>query len=210
MKLDYKKAYKDIYMPKTTPSIIDIPVINYVAVKGKGNPNEEGREYSRALGALYAISFAIKMSYKTDEKIDGYFEYVVPPLEGLWWMDGIAGIDYNKKDQFNWISMIRLPEFVTADVFKWAVEKSSKKADVSKAEFFEYDEGLCVQCMHIGSYDSEPETVDKMDEYMTTRGYELDFSQDRMHHEIYLNDPRKTAAEKLKTVIRHPIKLINS
>lgn len=209
MAFDYKKEYKEFYMPKNKPSIIEIPQMNYIAVRGKGNPNDEAGEYKQSIGLLYAIAFTIKMSYKGTHKIDGYFEYVVPPLEGFWWQDGITGIDYNKKEEMNFISIIRLPEFVTEDEFKWAVEEATKKKkqDFSKVEFLTYTEGLCVQCMHIGSYDNEPATIELMNNYAQENGYETDITDKRFHHEIYLSDPRRCNVNNLKTVIRHPIKI---
>ena len=208
MAFDYKKEYKEFYMPKSKPSIVTVPEMNYIAVRGKGDPNEEDGEYKKAIGLLYGIAFTIKMSRKGDHRIDGYFDFVVPPLEGFWWQDGVQGVDYANKDTFNWISVIRLPDFVSREDFDWAVEEASakKKTDFSKVEFFTYDEGLSVQCMHIGSYDDEPETVKLMHEYMDEQGYELDITEERMHHEIYLSDARKVEPEKRKTVIRHPIK----
>ena len=208
MAFDYKKEYKEFYLPPKKPGIVDIPEMNYVAVRGKGNPNEPDGEYKTAMGLLYGIAFTIKMSYKGNHKIEGYFPYVVPPLEGLWYQDGAGtGIDYSRKDDFCWVSMIRLPEFVTREVFDWAVREASekKKTDFSKAEFFTYDEGECVQCMHIGPYDDEPATVALMHEYMESQGYALDITDKRLHHEIYLSDARRVAPEKLKTVIRHPV-----
>ena len=208
MAFDFKKEYKEFYMPPRKPSIVTVPKMNYIAVRGQGDPNRENSEYKQSIGLLYGIAFTIKMSYKGDHKMDGYFEYVVPPLEGFWWQEGVAGVDYSRKDDFNWISVIRLPDFVTKEEFDWAVKEATnkKKADFSKVEFFTYDEGLCVQCMHIGPYDDEPATVEKMHEFMEDQGCELDISDERMHHEIYLSDARKVALEKLKTVIRHPIK----
>ncbi|MBR0353718.1 MAG: GyrI-like domain-containing protein [Oscillospiraceae bacterium] len=208
MAFDYKKEYKEFYMPKDKPGIVKIPKINYIAVRGKGDPNKENGEYKNSIGLLYGIAFTIKMSYKGSHKIDGYFEYVVPPLEGFWWQGGIKGIDYGHKEKFSFISVIRLPDFVTEEDFDWAIEEATKKKkqDFSKVEFFTYDEGLCVQCMHLGSYDKEPATVELMHEYMKESGYELDISDKRYHHEIYLSDPRKVTPDKLKTVIRHPIK----
>lgn len=211
MAFDYKKEYKEFYMPKSKPSIAQIPKMNYIAVRGKGNPNEENSEYKASIGLLYAIAFTIKMSYKGTHKIDGYFEYVVPPLEGFWWQNGNKyGIDYTSKDKFNFISIIRLPDFVTKEDFDWAIQEATKKKkqDFSKVEFLTYDEGLCVQCMHIGSYDNEPATIDLMHEYIKENGYELDITDTRYHHEIYLGDPRRCDVSKLKTVIRHPIKKI--
>ena len=210
MAFDYKKEYKEFYMPANKPSIIIVPKMNYIAVRGKGNPNDENGEYKNSIGLLYAIAFTIKMSYKGSHKIDGYFEYVVPPLEGFWWQEGSDTIDYANKNGFNFISLIRLPDFVTEADFDWAVQEATnkKKADFSKVEFLTYDEGVCVQCMHVGSYDDEPKTIALMHEYMAANGYVLDISESRYHHEIYLSDPRKCAGEKLKTVVRHPIKKV--
>lgn len=211
MAFDYKKEYKEFYMPKNKPGIVTIPKMNYIAVRGKGNPNQEDGEYKQSIGLLYGIAFTIKMSYKGARKIDGYFEYVVPPLEGLWWQDGVRGIDYSHKESFQFISMIRLPDFVTKDDFEWAVEEATKKkkTDFSKVEFLEYDEGMCVQCMHIGAYDNEPATIEMMDKYAAENGYEIDITDSRYHHEIYLSDPRRCEVNKLKTVVRHPIKKKN-
>ena len=210
MAFDYKKEYKEFYMPKNKPSIVKIPKMNYIAVRGKGNPNNENSEYKDSIGLLYAIAFTIKMSDKGTYKIDGYFEYVVPPLEGFWWQEGNDKdiIDYKSKNKFNFISIIRLPDFVTKKDFDWAVREATnkKKQDFSKVEFLTYDEGICVQCMHIGSYDNEPKTISLMHEYMIENGYELDITDTRFHHEIYLSDPRRCDVNKLKTVIRHPIR----
>jgi len=208
MAFDYKKEYKEFYMPKNKPGIVEVPPINYIAVRGKGDPNVEGSEYKESIGLLYGIAFTIKMSKKGDRQIDGYFDYVVPPLEGFWWQDDVVGVDYTHKEDFNFISVIRLPDFVTNNDVDWAIAEATKKkkTDFSKVEFFTYDEGLCVQCMHIGSYDDEPATVELMHEFMTSEGYELDITDKRMHHEIYLSDARKVVSEKLRTVIRHPIK----
>ncbi|MGN1137209.1 MAG: GyrI-like domain-containing protein [Oscillospiraceae bacterium] len=208
MAFDFKKEYKEFYMPKNKPEIVSVPKMNYIAVRGKGDPNEKDGAYQKAIGVLYAVAYTIKMSYKGSHKIDGFFEYVVPPLEGFWWQDGISGVDYSDKSSFNWISVIRLPDFVTEDEFKWAVGEAAakKKMDCSTAEFFTVEEGLCVQIMHIGAFDDEPATVALMDEYIKENGYENDFTDNRLHHEIYLSDARKTPPEKWKTVIRHPIK----
>lgn len=208
MAFDYKKEYKEFYMPKKKPGIIEIPEMNYIAVRGKGNPNDEDSEYKKSIGLLYAIAFTIKMSYKGSHKIDGYFEYVVPPLEGFWWQENTNGFDYNRKEDMSFISVIRLPDFVTEDDFKWAVDEAAKKKkqDFSNVEFLTYDEGICVQCMHIGPYDNEPETVELMHRFMQENGYELDITDSRLHHEIYLSDPRRCDDSKLKTVLRHPIK----
>lgn len=211
MAFDYKKEYKEFYMPKKKPGIVDVPQMNYIAVRGKGNPNDENSEYKKSIGLLYAVAFTIKMSYKGTHRIDGYFEYVVPPLEGFWWQDGNGyGIDYKSKDKFNFISLIRLPDFVKKSDFDWAAKEASlkKQQDFSKVEFLTYQEGICVQCMHIGSYDSEPETINLMHEYMSMNGYELDITDTRYHHEIYLSDPRRCDISRLKTVVRHPIKKV--
>ena len=212
MAFDFKKEYKEFYLPKQTPSIVNVPKMNYIAVRGKGNPNDEDGAYKQAIGLLYGIAFTIKMSKKGNHQIDGYFDYVVPPLEGFWWQEGVIGVNYADKDSFQWISVIRLPDFVTEDDFRWALKEASakKKQDFSKVEFFSYDEGICVQCMHIGPYDDEPATVLRMHEFMEQEGYELDITDRRMHHEIYLSDARKTAPEKLRTVIRHPVKVKGS
>ena len=208
MPFDFKKEYKEFYLPKNKPQIVNVPKANYIAIRGKGNPNEEGGAYQRAISVLYAVAYTLKMSYKTDYKIAGFFEYVVPPLEGFWWQDGILGVDYSKKDEFNWISIIRLPDFITRENFDWAVKTASekKKVDCSKAEFLTIEEGLCVQIMHMGSFDDEPVSLEKMDKYLEENGYEKDFSDTRLHHEIYLSDPRKSTPDKQKTVIRHPVK----
>lgn len=208
MVFDFKKEYKELYKPKDKPSIINVEKANFIAVRGVGDPNAENSEYKQSISLLYPIAYAIKMSKKGDYKIDGYFDFVVPPLEGFWWQEGIKGVDYANKDSFNFISLIRMPDFVTKEVFEWAIEEMTrkKKEDFSKVEFFTYDEGLCVQCMHIGPYDNEPITVEAMHEYMIKQGYELDITDKRFHHEIYISDVRKISPEKLKTVLRHPIK----
>lgn len=210
MAFDYKKEYKEFYMPKNKPGIVEVPPMNYIAVRGKGNPNVEGSEYKASIGLLYSIAFTIKMSKMGSRRIEGYFDYVVPPLEGFWWQDGSMEIDYGRKEDFRFISVIRLPDFVAKADFEWAIREATKKkkADFSSVEFLQYDEGLCVQCMHIGSYDDEPRTIKIMHDFMTAQGYELDITDTRLHHEIYLSDARRVAPERLKTVIRHPIKRI--
>ncbi|HCW28613.1 MAG TPA: transcriptional regulator [Roseburia sp.] len=228
MAFDLKKEYKEFYMPKNKPEIVKIPPMNYVAVRGKGNPNVECGDYQQAISILYAVAYTLKMSYKTDYKIEGFFEYVVPPLEGFWWQgeqhpvdaemrtdrtdrrENIKGIDYSNKDTFNWISVIRLPDFITEKDFAWAVQTATrkKKIDCSPAEFLTIDEGLCVQIMHQGSFDSEPATVALLEDYLKEQGYENNINEQRLHHEIYMSDARKVAPEKWKTVIRHPIKKV--
>ncbi len=208
MAFDYKKEYKEFYLPKNKPQIIELPKMNYIAIKGKGNPNDENGEYQKALQILYPIAYTLKMSYKGEYKIKGFFEYVVPPLEGFWWQDNIKGVDLTNKDTFNWISVIRLPDFINQKDFDWAIEMvtNKKKIDCSKAEFLTIDEGLCVQIMHIGPFDSEIESVNKMHNFIDEKGYKLDINEMRLHHEIYLSDVRKVDPSKWKTVIRHPIK----
>lgn len=209
MAFDYKKDYKEFYAPPRKPTIVDVPPMNYIAVRGSGDTNAEDGEYKQSVGLLYAIAFTIKMSKKGDHRIAGYFDYVVPPLEGFWWQDGATGeIDYARKEDLNFVSCIRLPDFVTREDFEWAIAEATakKKQDFSKVEFLPLSEGLCVQCMHIGPYDNEPETIAKMHDFAEDQGYAPDFSDTRLHHEIYLSDPRRCAPEKLKTVIRHPIR----
>ena len=208
MAFDFKKEYKEFYVPKNKPEIVTVPPANYIAVRGTGDPNEEDGAYKQAIGVLYAVAYTLKMSYKTDYQIEGFYQYVVPPLEGFWWQEGIEGVDYTNKSTFHWISVIRLPDFITRENFRWAVETATKKKklDCSSAEFVTIDEGLCVQIMHHGPYDDEPVTVALMDEFLTKNGYANDFSDTRLHHEIYMSDARKVAPEKWKTVIRHPIK----
>lgn len=208
MAFDFKKEYKEFYMPKNKPEIVNVPKANYIAVRGTGDPNEENGEYQKAIGILYAVAYTLKMSHKSDHKIDGFFEYVVPPLEGFWWQENVEGINYANKASFHWISVIRLPDFISEKDLEWAKQTAAKKKkmDCSAAEFFTVDEGLCVQMMHLGAFDDEPATVAAMDSYIREKGYINDITDQRLHHEIYLSDPRKIAPEKWKTVIRHPIK----
>jgi len=210
MAFDFKKEYKEFYMPKQKPEIVSVPEANYIAVRGKGDPNEEGGEYKASIGLLYTIAFTLKMSKRTGHEIEGFFDYVVPPLEGFWWQKGVDVIDYTKKADFCWISVIRLPDFIKKEDFEWAVEEAErkKKMDCSKVEYLSIEEGLCVQMMHVGAYDDEPESVALMDEYLEQAGYENDFSEVRLHHEIYLSDARKVEPARRKTVIRHPVKKI--
>ena len=210
MAFDYKKEYKEFYLPSGQPQLVTVPEMNFLAVRGKGDPNLPDGAYKQAIGLLYGVAYTIKMSKMGTHKIDGYFDYVVPPLEGLWWQDGVCGVDYTRKEDFQWISLIRLPEFVTREVFDWAVDEAAdkKKMDFSAVEFMNWEEGLCVQCMHIGSYDDEPSTVALMHKYMESQGYALDITDKRLHHEIYLSDDRRVAPEKLKTVIRHPVRKV--
>lgn len=208
MAFEYKKEYKEYYAPSKKPTIVQVPEMKFVAVRGKGNPNDKAGEYPKAMELLYGVSYTLKMSYKGEHKINGFFEYVVPPLEGFWWQNQVDGFNYNEKEAAHWISIIRLPDFITEEDFNWAIEEATnkKKKDFSKVEFIKYDEGLCVQCMHMGSFDNEPETVAMMNAYIEEQGYENDITDVRYHHEIYLSDPRKTATDKCKTIIRHPIK----
>ena len=211
MAFDFKKEYKEFYMPKNKPEIVTVPKANYIAVRGTGDPNDATGEYQKSVGVLYAVAYTLKMSKLTDHRIDGYYDYVVPPLEGFWWQEGVDGIGYSDKSTFCWISVIRLPDFITKKDFDWAVETATdkKKIDCSSAEFLTIDEGLCVQIMHTGPFDDEPATVAVMDRYLEDNGYENDFSGTRLHHEIYLSDARKVAPEKWRTVIRHPVKKCN-
>ena len=208
MAFDFKKEYREFYQPKNRPEIVTVPRANYIAVRGQGDPNEEGGAYQQAIGVLYAVAYTLKMSYKTDYRIEGFYDYVVPPLEGFWRQEGIRGVDYGNKAAFRWISVIRLPDFVTEKDFAWAVETAAKKKklDCSAAEFLTVDEGLCVQILHEGPFDAEPATVALMDAYIREKGYGNDLSEARQHHEIYLSDARKVAPEKWRTVIRHPIR----
>ncbi len=208
MAFDFRNEYRAFYLPKDKPEIVDVPPANYIAIRGKGNPNDEGGAYQRAIGVLYAVAYTLKMSSRTDHRIEGFYDYVVPPLEGFWWQDGVDGVDYSDKSAFCWISVIRLPDFITRKDFDWAVQTASKKKklDCSGAEFLTIEEGLCVQIMHHGPYDDEPATVARMDAFLAENGFVNDFSAARMHHEIYMSDARKVAPEKWKTVIRHPIR----
>lgn len=208
MPFDFKKEFKEYYLPKNKPEIVTIPPMNYIAVRGKGDPNEEGGAYQQAIGVLYAVAYTLKMSYKSDYKMEGFFEYVVPPLEGFWWQEHVKGVDYSDKSNFCWISVIRLPDFVTRKDFEWAVLTATKKKklDCSGAEFLTIDEGLCVQMMHLGAFDEEPKSVALMDAFLQENGYENDINDERLHHEIYMSDARKVPPERWKTVIRHPIK----
>ena len=208
MAFDFKKEYREFYMPKNAPEIIRVPPMRFLAVRGSGDPNEEGGSYKQAIAVLYALAFTLRMSYKGGRKIEGFFEYVVPPLEGFWSQSGVREIDLRDKSSFNWISVIRLPDFITLADFDWAVAEAGekKRLDCSSAELLELEEGLCVQMMHVGPYDNEPASLELMDKFIAERGYENDFTEKRLHHEIYLSDPRRCAPERLKTVLRHPIK----
>lgn len=212
MAFDYKKEYKEFYLPPKTPGIVTIPAMNFLAVRGQGDPNEEGGAYKQAVGLLYAVAYTLKMSKMGSHKLDGYFDYVVPPLEGLWWQAGVPGVDYTRKADFHWVSLIRLPDFVTPADVGWAVQEASRKKelDCSPVEFFPWEEGLCVQCMHVGPYDSEPATVARMQAYCEANGYAADFGANRFHHEIYLSDVRRCKPERLKTVIRHPVRKMDT
>lgn len=206
-KLDYKKKFKELYQPSAKPALIDVPEMIFFAVEGAGDPNK-CREYKEAMEILYGLSFTVKMSKMNNTQPEGYFEYVVPPLEGLWYQENTNGIDYSRKDDFHWISMIRQPEFVTEEVFETAKAVLSKKKpsiDILKARLMRYTEGLCVQLMHTGPYDDEPASIAKIERFADENGYAENFETGRYHHEIYLSDPRKCAPERLRTVIRHPV-----
>ena len=211
MAFDYKKEYKEFYLPPKKPQIVEIPKMNFLAVRGQGNPNEEGGVYKDSIALLYSVAYTIKMSKMGSHKIEGYFDYVVPPLEGFWWQDDHMAIDYSQKENFRWISLIRLPEFVTREAFAWACQEAGKKKEVdfSKVEFLTYEEGLCVQCMHVGPYDNEADTILCMEQFAREQGYQIDISATRHHHEIYLSDVRRCKPENLKTVMRHPIRKLD-
>lgn len=208
MPYDFKKEQKELYQPKTAPALVHVPKMNYLAVRGKGDPNDPDGEYARSIPLLYGVAYTLKMSPRAGHVIDGFFDYTVPPLEGFWWQPGLAGVDYANKAGFHFLSLLRLPDFVTRADFDWAVESATakKKMDLSPVEFFPYDEGLCVQCMHLGPYDAEPQTAAKMHDFMRRQGYVLDITDTRCHHEIYLSDPRKCDPARLKTVLRHPVR----
>ncbi|WP_026460583.1 GyrI-like domain-containing protein [Schaalia suimastitidis] len=208
MVLDLKKEHKELYAPQAQPTILTVAPARYIAVRGQGDPNESDGDYAHTIAALYAVAYTIKMSKKGDRHIEGYVDFVVPPLEGFWWQDGTEGVDYANKAAFQWIALIRMPDFVTPEVVAWAAQTASakKKQDFSCVEHLVYDEGLCVQCLHVGPYDDEPMTVASMHDYIAQQGYVLDISHTRHHHEIYLGDPRKVAPEKLRTIIRHPVR----
>lgn len=208
MPYDFKKEQKELYQPKTAPALVHVPKMNYLAVRGKGDPNDPDGEYARSIPLLYGVAYTLKMSPRAGHVIDGFFDYTVPPLEGFWWQPGLAGVDYANKAGFHFLSLLRLPDFVTRADFDWAVQVAAqkKKMDLSPVEFFPYDEGLCVQCMHLGPYDAEPQTAAKMHDFMRRQGYALDITDARYHHEIYLSDPRKCDPARLKTVLRHPVR----
>lgn len=208
MAFDFKKEFKEFYQPSTKPSIIEIPNMKFIAVRGTGDPNEEAGEYQEAIAQLYGVAYTLRMSYKGERQIEGYYQYVVPPLEGFWWQEGVKGVDYSKMENFQFISLIRLPEFITEEDVEWAKETVAKKKkdDFSKVQYFEYEEGIVVQCMHIGPYREEQRTVQLMNDFIEDEGYTTDFSDDRYHHEIYISDPRRSKPENLKTVLRHPVR----
>ena len=208
MPFDFKKEYRDLYQPKSKPALVEVPRMRFLAVEGSGDPNEQGGAYQHALELLYGVAYTLKMSYKTTHAIEGFYQYVVPPLEGFWWQPGVRGVDYTNKSSFHWLSVIRVPEFVGEADFAWALDAATakKKLDFSPVCLVEVDEGLCVQCMHVGTYDSEPATVAAMHAFAAEQGFVPDFSDERRHHEIYLSDPRKADPAKLKTVVRHPVR----
>ena len=211
MAFDYKKEYKEFYLPPKQPGIVEMPKMNFLAVRGKGDPNEENGEYKRAMELLYGMAYTIKMSYKGEHIIEGFFEYVVPPLEGLWWMREEDGVDFTRKDGFYWISMIRQPEFVTEAVFEEAKQKLLKKKpelNFDRTRLVRWTEGLCCQVMHTGPYDDEPATLSRLEQFIAENGCVPDYTESRKHHEIYLGDPRRTAPERLRTVLRLPVKKV--
>lgn len=217
VKLDYKLTSKELYAPKEKPSIIQVPAMNFIMVEGQGNPNDEDGEYKKAVEVLYALSYSIKMSRKfTHKSARDFMDYVVPPLEGLWWLNDENDLDFTQKSKFCWISMIRVPDFITREEFLQAQESVKvKKPDLNTdlVSFESFEEGLCVQCMHIGPFDQEPVTIEKMNAFVESHGYAHDIGAKlpdgkiRRHHEIYLSDPRKVNPAKMKTILRHPIKL---
>ena len=211
MAFDFKKEYREFYLPKEKPEIVCVPAANYVAVRGMGDPNEEGGAYKAAVGVLYAVAYTIKMSKMGDHRMDGYYDFVVPPLEGFWWQEGVDGADYGRKADFHWISVLRLPAFVTKEDFAWAVEDVTrrKKLDCSAAELLAVEEGLCVQMLHMGPFETEPETVNAMDAFLAENGYVNDLTDRRLHHEIYLSDARKTTPDRWRTILRHPVRKIS-
>ncbi|MBP3885233.1 MAG: GyrI-like domain-containing protein [Olsenella sp.] len=208
MPFDFKREYRDLYQPKAVPSIVEVPPMRFLSVEGSGDPNEEDGAYKHALELLFCVAYTLKMSYKTEHAIAGFYQYVVPPLEGFWWQPGVRGVDHADKAGFHWLSVIRVPEFVGETDFAWAVETATAKKglDFSPVRLIEIDEGLCVQCMHVGPYDDEPATVAAMHGFAAERGFAPDFSDARRHHEIYLSDPRKANPAKMRTVVRHPVR----
>lgn len=208
MAFDFKREYKEFYLPPVTPGLITVPTMSFLAVRGQGDPNAPNGEYQKAIGLLYGVAFTVKMSKLGDHRIEGYFDYVVPPLEGFWWMENGGNIDYTHKEDFHWISLIRLPDFVSRDDFDWAITAAArkKKQDFSPVEFLTYEEGLCIQCMHLGAYEDEPVTLQAMEIFAASQGLVPDIGPDRYHHEIYLSDARKVPPAKRKTVLRIPVK----
>lgn len=208
MAFDYKKEYKEFYMPKAKPEVVNVPEMRFVAVQGAGDPNEEGGAYKKAVEMLYSVAYTIKMSKMGSHKMDGYFDFVVPPLEGLWGQKGVEGVNLDDKSTFEWVSMIRIPDFVTPEEFEWAKAEAARKKglDLEKVQYRVMEEGLCIQCLHVGPYDDEPATMALMEQFAAAEGYAEDHSDERRHHEIYLSDPRKTLPERLKTVLRMPVK----
>lgn len=207
---DFKKEYKAIYQPKQIPSILEIGEMTYMMVDGKGNPNTS-EAYQEAIELLYGIAYGIKMSKKQEVQPKGYFDFVVPPLEGFWDIEPSAfdGEYILDKNKLTWTSMIRVPDFVTQEVFEEQKQKIlKKKPHLSPEKIYRkvIAEGLCVQILHVGSYDDEARSIKKIDEFAEDQGYAMDITETRRHHEIYLSDYRKTEASKLKTIIRHPIK----
>ena len=203
---DYKKEYRDLYMPKDKPVLIEVPPMNFLMVDGSGDPNNNP-EFQEATELLYGLSYAIKMSKKKGKQPEGYFEYVVPPLEGLWWIDE-GSFSLEKRDNWKWTLMIRQPEFVNEEFIQWATKELKRKKPelaTEKVRFAAFEEGLCVQIMHIGPYSTEPETMRKVEAFLSERGLQDRLSNGGKHHEIYLSDPRKAKPETMKTVLRHPV-----
>lgn len=210
MAFDFKREYREFYLPGRTPEIVMIPPMNFVAMAGAGDPNAPDGDYARALAVLYAVAYTIKMSRLGRRTIEGYFDYVVPPLEGFWWMPDGSKVDFSRKGDFRWLSAIRLPEFVRREDFDWAVAEAARRKglDCSRARMLTIEEGLGAQVMHRGPYDDEPATIARLRDFIHSSGCAEERTAERRHHEIYLSNPRRTAPEKLKTVIRLPVRRV--
>ena len=208
MAFDFKKEYQSFYLPARTPQIVTLPAMRFLAMRGAGDPNLEDGSFKQAVSVLYAVAYTIKMSKLGDHRMEGFFDFVVPPLEGFWQQEGGGAFDPARKDALRWICVIRVPDFVTEAECAWAAEEAGRKKrlDCTGAELLTIEEGLCVQILHLGPFDSEPASIRLMEEYAAQQGFEPDFSGDRLHHEIYLTDARRVEPEKWKTVIRHPIR----
>jgi len=212
--VDFKKKDKALYHPGAEPELIDVPALLFIQIDGCGNPNEPAGAYSAAISLLYSLSYTIRMNKSGNFVPAGYFDYVVPPLEGLWWFADESAYDPAKKDELCWTAMIRQPEFVTPDLFAWAqtqVRHKKPVLDPGQARLVRWCEGLCIQALHLGPYDAEPATVARMAAKAASLGLKEELAtiqpdgSRRRHHEIYLSDPGRVAPDKLKTIIRHPV-----